>query len=56
MVFIALWEQDNGIGVLQRNLILEEAHIVVITLETMLHNEEMHSNEGWLGLLGRYFI
>ena len=30
---------------LERDLILEEAHVVVISLETMAENKEMHANE-----------
>lgn len=35
LVFIALWKQNDGIRMLKRNLILEESHIIMITLETM---------------------
>ena len=39
VVLVALREQNNGIWVLKRDLILEQPHIVVIALEAMLHDE-----------------
>ena len=48
MVLVALREQDHGIWVLERDLILKQPHIVVISLEAMLHDEKVHADEGRL--------
>ena len=47
---------------LERDLILEETHVVVISLETMAKDEEMHADEvvwsGWLNIVEglEYFL
>ena len=36
---------------LKRYLVLEEPHVIVITLKAMLHDEEMHADKGCLRIL-----
>ena len=41
---------------LQRNLILEQPHVVMVALEAVLHHEQMHADESRLCALGRVVI
>ena len=44
LVFIALREQDDRVGVLEGDLILKEAHIVVVALEAVNHDEQVDAH------------
>ena len=47
---VALGKHNNCIWVLQWNLIPEQAHVTVVALETVDHDEQVHSNEASVNL------
>ena len=44
-VFVGFREEDNSVGVLQRNLVFHQTQIVSVSLKTMHHYEEMNSDK-----------
>ena len=50
MLLVRLGEKDDGVGVLERDLIFEQTHVVMIALEAVLHHEKVDANECLLGV------
>lgn len=45
LLLVCLRQQDNGVRMLQRDLIFKQTHVVVIALEPVHHDEEVHTDE-----------
>ena len=45
VILVALSEKYDGVRVLQRNLVLEQPHVIMVSLKAVLHDEEGYANE-----------